>query len=70
MPGGSRYPGPSEALEQYTAVVEAANTHATVKGAKSPYTSRNGHMYSFLTPEGVMALRLSDELSQEFRARY
>lgn len=70
MPGGSKYPGPPEALEQYTAVVEAAEADAEVKGAKNPYTSRNGHMYSFITPEGMMALRLSDELADEFRANY
>lgn len=28
------------------------------KGATTPYTSRNGHMFSFLTKEGQLALRL------------
>jgi hypothetical protein len=28
------------------------------KGATMPYTSLNGHMFSFLTPEGHLALRL------------
>lgn len=37
-----------------------------MKGAKNPYTSRNGHMFSFLDIDGAMALRLSDEASQEF----
>ena len=70
MPGGSKYPGPPEALVQYTAVVETARVDAEVKGSKNPYTSRNGHMYSFITPEGTMALRLSDELADEFSANY
>lgn len=70
MPGGSAYPGPPEALEQYTAVVEEAAADSKVKGAKNPYTSRNGHMFSFLTPEGMMALRLSDELSDKFKSEY
>ena len=70
MPGGSKYPGPAEALEQYTAVVDSGAADAEVKGAKNPYTSRNGHMYSFLTPDGMMALRLSDELGEEFTAKY
>lgn len=70
MPGGSAYPGPPEALEQYTAVVEAAAADYKVKGAKNPYTSRNGHMFSFLTPEGTMALRLPEELGDEFQAQY
>jgi TfoX/Sxy family transcriptional regulator of competence genes len=29
------------------------------KGATLPYTSVNGHMFSFLTPVGTLALRLS-----------
>ena len=41
-----------------------------VKGAKNPYTSRNGHMFSFLDADGVMALHLSQELEDDFRSRY
>lgn len=68
MPGGSDYQGPPEALERYAAVVEQAGE--TVKGAKNPYTSRNGHMFSFLAADGAMALRLSDDLTDEFLSRY
>ena len=68
MPRGSEYPGPPDALERYAAVVEGAGE--PVKGAKNPYTSRNGHMYSFLDRDGAMALRLSDELRDEFLAEY
>lgn len=64
MPGGSDYQGPPEALDRYAAVVEGAGE--VVKGAKNPYTSRNGHMYSFLGVDGAMALRLSDELADDF----
>ena len=70
MPGGSKYPGPPNALEKYTAAVEHAGTAAVVKGAKNPYTSRNGHMFSFLDPEGTMALHLSKGLEAEFRSQY
>lgn len=70
MPGGSKYEGPPEKLEQYTAVVDRAGTGAEVKGAKNPYTSRNGHMFSFLDGSGAMALRLSGELTEEFRSKY
>lgn len=70
MPGGSKYEGPAEALEAYTAVVEESSSGAEVKGAKNPYTSRNGHMFSFLDADGTMALRLSDELTDEFRSKY
>ncbi len=68
MPGGSDYQGPPDALERYAAVVEQAGE--AVKGAKNPYTSRNGHMFSFLDVDGAMALRLSDELSDGFVSKY
>ena len=68
MPGGSDYQGPPDARERYRAAVESAGE--AVKGAKNPYTSRNGHMFSFLDADGSMALRLSDELSEEFLANF
>ena len=70
MPGGSNYQGPPEALELYTAAVDAGSDDTEVKGAKNPYTSRNGHMFSFLDADGSMALRLSDELGEEFLGTY
>jgi len=69
MPGGSAYPGPVEALERYRAVVEASG-NGEVKGAKNPYTSRNGHMFSFLDAEGAMALHLSADLEGAFRSHH
>lgn len=68
MPGGSDYQGPPDALERYVAVVEKAGE--AVKGAKNPYTSRNGHMFSFLDADGAMALRLSDRLIDDFLSKY
>jgi hypothetical protein len=68
VPGGADYRGPSHALKRYAAVVEEAG--GVVKGAKNPYTSRNGHMFSFLDVDGTMAIRLSDELAEEFLSRY
>jgi hypothetical protein len=70
MPGGSKYEGPPAALEAYRSVVRASRSDAEVKGAKNPYTARNGHMFSFLDGEGAMALRLSDELTEDFRSTY
>ena len=70
MPGGSKYEGPPAALEAYASVVEASESGTEVKGAKNPYTSRNGHMFSFLDPEGTMALRFSDDMTAEFRSMY
>lgn len=65
----SKYPGPAEALERYEALV-TAHPEAQRKGAKNPYTSRNGHMFSFLDPSGSLALRLSDELIEQFGASF
>ena len=70
MPGASNYQGPPDALERYKAVVDAGAGEAVVKGAKNAYTSRNGHMFSFLDPEGTMALRLPDDLAGEFLSTY
>lgn len=69
MPKGSEYPGPPDALEMYCEVVDRSG-HGTVKGAKNPYTSRNGHMFSFLDPDGTMALRLPAELEATFRTTH
>lgn len=70
MPGGSEYQGPKHALERYTAAVGAGSSGSEVKGAKNPYTSRNGHMFSFLGADGTMALRLPDDRQEEFMAAY
>ena len=70
MPGGSKYTGPPEALEAYAAAIETSGSGTEVKGAKNPYTSRNGHMTSFLAADGTAAIRLSDELTDEFRTRF
>jgi hypothetical protein len=42
----------------------------TRKGVSMPYTSHNGHMFSFLTPDGTMALRLPSEKRESFLATY
>lgn len=70
MPNASEYEGPPEALERYRAVVDAGSGDAIVKGAKNAYTSRNGHMFSFLDPTGMMALRFSDEDTERFRSEF
>jgi hypothetical protein len=66
---GSAYEGPAEALELYEEVV-ARHPQAERKGAKMPYTSLNGHMFSFLGSDGVMALLRNPAELQEFLAKY
>jgi hypothetical protein len=70
MPGGSDYQGPAEALEMYTAAVAQAASGLRVKGAKNPYTSRRGHMFSFLGPGGTAAMRLPEQLGEAFTAAH
>jgi len=40
------------------------------KGAATPYTSVNGHMFSFLTETGKLALRLPTEEREAFLKKY
>jgi hypothetical protein len=42
---------------------------AELKGAKMPYTSMNGNMYSYLGENGV-ALRLPPDVREEFLVKY
>jgi hypothetical protein len=60
-----RYQGPAERLELYERLV-ATKPDVERKGATMPYTSRNGHMFSFLDSTGTMALRLSGEDRDRF----
>ena len=40
------------------------------KGKTMPYTSVNGHMFSFLTPDGTLALRLPEPERAAFLETY
>jgi hypothetical protein len=63
------YVGPSHQLMLYERLI-ASTPGVERKGATLPYTSRNGHMFSFLDATGSMALRLPAEARDEFLARY
>jgi hypothetical protein len=60
---------PQEKLELYRKLA-ATHPGVEVKGASMPYTSLNGHMFSFLTQEGKLALRLPPEERNSFLDRY
>lgn len=49
---------PADRLEAYGRMV-ASQPAVDRKGATMPYTSVNGHMFSFLAADGTIALRLS-----------
>jgi hypothetical protein len=63
------YEGRADRLALYEVLV-ATNDVIERKGATMPYTSRNGHMFSFLDKSGSMALRLPDDARQTFLERY
>jgi len=56
---------PIEKLKHYDLLV-SNNPEIERKGKTTPYTSLNGHMFSFLSKEGVMGLRLSNDDSEAF----
>ena len=63
---GNKKPNvPADKLELYEKLV-AKFPDIDRKGAANPYTSVNGHMFSFMTKEGTLALRLSAEGREKF----
>jgi hypothetical protein len=40
------------------------------KGASVPYTSHNGHMFSYLSKSGTLALRLPADAREKFLKKY
>ena len=58
-----------ERIAAYERVI-ASVPGATRKGAKIPYTSINGNMYSMLDEAGVLALRLSPSDRTAFMERF
>jgi hypothetical protein len=60
---------PPDKLELYEELV-ATNPRVERKGATVPYTSMNGHMFSYLSKEGKLALRLPPEVRETFLKKY
>jgi|ERR1043165_9253981 hypothetical protein len=60
---------PAETVELYDRLV-GTNPKVERKGAGNPYTSVNGHMFSYLHPSGSMALRLPEGEREKFLAKY
>ncbi|HXA49401.1 MAG TPA: hypothetical protein VNV86_03815 [Candidatus Acidoferrum sp.] len=48
----------------------ATNPDVERKGAAVPYTSVNGHMFSYLSKEGKLALRRPEEDREAFLKQY
>src|SRR4051812_45244658 len=60
---------PAESLGRYIKLV-ATIKNLEVRGAALPYTSVNGHMFSFLDKGGNLALRLPEEKRNGFLKKY
>lgn len=60
---------PADRIEAYEKLV-ATNPEVQRKGAANPYTSRNGHMFTYLNPQGVLALRLPEDERDKFVKKY
>jgi hypothetical protein len=60
---------PDESITLYDRLV-ATNPAIQRKGAANPYTSLNGHMFSYLHPSRGMALRLPPDAREEFLTKY
>jgi hypothetical protein len=60
---------PADKLELYEKLV-ATNPKVERKGAANPYTSLNGHMFTYLNPTGTLALRLPTEEREKFLKKH
>jgi TfoX/Sxy family transcriptional regulator of competence genes len=60
---------PSDPFALYDKLIKT-NPNLERKGVKLPYTSFNGHMFSFLSETGVVAIRLPKEEREAFLKKY
>ena len=60
---------PPDKLALYDTLV-ATNQKIERKGAANPYTSLNGHMFSYMNSSGSLALRLPEKEREEFLKKY
>jgi hypothetical protein len=60
---------PSDKLDLYNKVI-AAHPKIERKGAAHPYTSLNGHMFTYLDQTGTMGMRLPQDEVEKFLKKY
>ena len=60
---------PSEPLALYDKLIKT-NPNIERKGVKLPYTSFNGHMFSFLSETGTLAIRLPKDEREAFLKKH
>ncbi len=65
----AKYQGPADRLALYEELV-ASVEGVERKGAANPYTSRNGHMTSFIDKDGEVSIRLDGADREAFIEQY
>ena len=60
---------PKTKLDVYKKLIES-NPEIELKGATIPYTSFNGHMFSYFEKDGTFGLRLPEKVREEFLKKY
>jgi hypothetical protein len=60
---------PADKLDLYDELIKT-NPAIERKGVKLPYTSFNGHMFTFLSESGVLAIRLPESEREFFLKQY
>lgn len=60
---------PADKMELYEKLVRT-NPKVERKGAANPYTSLNGHMFSYLNAAGSLALRLPEGEREKFLKKH
>jgi hypothetical protein len=65
----ARYQGPARSLALYEELVASVDG-VDRKGAANPYTSRNGHMTSFIDADGEVSIRLDEADRETFIKQY
>ena len=60
---------PLDVLVLYDALIKT-NPEIERKGVKLPYTSANGHMFTFLSESGTLAIRLPESERETFLKKY
>ena len=60
---------PSDKLDLYDELIKT-NPAIERKGIKLPYTSFNGHMFTFLSEAGTLAIRLPENERESFLIQY
>ena len=60
---------PKEKVELYDRLIE---THSDIvrKGVSNPYTSLNGHMFTHLSKDGTLGIRLPKDEREAFLEKY